>query len=385
MNVLIAGSGPVAFLAGLSAKRAGFAPQVLGNFSNFEDLPDAFEPRVVALSPASVSQLQSLGAWAHIDAARCAPMQAMKVWASAFEKPLIIDALQLRASALATIVEHGNLMRALHRTAREQGIVLHEGRVESVRSESSEVVVRTSRETHVGAALLIANPSVRSYIAELARALRTTAYAHKALVFNIQLTLGHGGVAFQQFAPNVSPHSVVALLPLPRNFATVVWSLADAEAERLQALSDAALAEALGAAFSHPFGEITVMGARNTVPLLLNQTRLWHHARCVVLGDAAHTLHPLAGQGLNLGIADVAAIADAWKHSRDPGHPLVLGRYARARATATAQTQFVTDGLWRSVAGNWQEATSVRNVAFTLSRHVPALQRLFAGHAMNGQ
>jgi 2-polyprenylphenol 6-hydroxylase len=384
VNVLIAGAGPVAFLAGLAAKKAGFAPQVLGKFSAYDVLPQALTARVVALSPASVSLLQTFGVWEHIELQRCAPMQAMRVWSSPNEKPLEIDALNLRAPALATIVEHCNLMRALQRAARVQGLALREETLRSVQSDASQARVYTEQSDYTASALLIAEPSARATVPALAQGVRTTAYGHSALVFNVRVPSGHGNVAFQQFAPKVSPHSVIALLPLPENQATVVWSLPDADAKNRNEMDDAALVAAVQSAFSYPFGGMELASARSVVPLALTQISRWHGDRCALIGDAAHTVHPLAGQGLNLGIADVAALIQAWTHTKDPGHPLVLARYARSRAQAISQTQFVTDGLWRSFAGSWQGAAPLRNATFALTRAVPALQRQFAARAMSG-
>jgi 2-polyprenylphenol 6-hydroxylase len=384
VNVLIAGTGPIAFLAGFAAKKAGFAPQVLGKFSAYDVLPEALTARVVALSPASVSLLQSFGVWEYIELPRCAPMQAMRVWSSPHEKPLEIDALTLRVPALATIVEHCNLMRALQCAAHAQGLALREEKIRSVQGEASQVRVLTEQGDYTGRALLIAEPSARACVPALAQGVRSTAYDHSALVFNVRLDPGHSHTAFQQFAPKVSPHSVIALLPLPENQATVVWSLPDADAKNRNEMDDAALAAAVKSAFSYPFGGMELASARSVVPLALTQISRWHSDRCALVGDAAHTVHPLAGQGLNLGIADVAALIQAWTHTKDPGHPLVLARYARSRAHAISQTQLVTDGLWRSFAGGWQGAAPLRDAAFALTRAVPALQRQFAAQAMGG-
>jgi ubiquinone biosynthesis UbiH/UbiF/VisC/COQ6 family hydroxylase len=382
VNVIIAGAGPIAFLAGFAAKKAGFAPQVLGKFSAHDVLPDALTARVVALSPASVSLLQSFGVWEHIDQTRCAPMQAMRVWSSPKEKPLEIDALTVRAPALATIVEHCNLMRALQSAARDQSLTLRDEMISSVRSENTQMQLRTDQNTYSASALLIADASVRACVPALAESVRITHYYHSALVFNVRLHSGHGNVAFQQFAPSVSPESVIALLPMPESYATVVWSMPDSDAANRENMDDQSLAAAVRSAFPVPFGEIEIASPRSVVQLSLTQTSRWQHDRCALIGDAAHTVHPLAGQGLNLGIADVAALNLAWCQAKDPGHPLVLARYARSRAHAISQTQWVTDGLWRSVAGSWQGASPLRDAAFSVSRAVPALQRTLAAHAM---
>jgi 2-polyprenylphenol 6-hydroxylase len=381
-RVLIVGAGPVGLACAIAAKLHQTAPQVFGVSTLYETLPDALEPRVVALSPASVSLLQSLGVWEHIDATRCAPMQAMRVWSSPLQKPFEIDALAQRTSELATIVEHCNLMRGLQRAARAAGIVMQQAAPLSITSDALQVSLRTANETHTANVCLIAEPAARARVPALAAGVRTTAYGHSALVFNVRLPLGHHHIAYQQFAPHGLPDSVIALLPLPGHAATVVWSLPSAAAQIHFAMPDAALAAAVQAAFSHAFGEISVTSPRNLVPLALTQTSTWHAHRCALIGDAAHTVHPLAGQGLNLGLADVSALLAAWTHGTDCGHPLVLARYARARAAATAQTQLITDGLWRSVAGSWRLAAPLRDAAFSVVRSVPAAQRLFAGRAM---
>jgi ubiquinone biosynthesis UbiH/UbiF/VisC/COQ6 family hydroxylase len=381
-SVLIVGAGPVGLACAIAAKIHKTAPQVFGVSASYETLPIEPEPRVVALSPASVSLLQSLGVWEHIEASRCAPMQAMRVWSSPLQKPFEIDALAQRTSALATIVEHCNLMRALQRTARAHGIVVQTDTPLGIVSDALQVSLRTASGTHTANACLIAEPAARALVPALAKGVRTTAYGHSALVFNVHLPLGHRHIAYQQFAPQAMPDSVIALLPLPGKAATVVWSLSTNAAHIHMALPDAALAAAVQAAFSQSFGEISVTSARNLVPLALTQVATWHAHRCALIGDAAHTVHPLAGQGLNLGLADVSVVMSAWAHGPDCGHPLVLARYARARAAATTQTQLITDGLWRSVAGSWRLAAPLRDAAFSVVRSVPAAQRLFAGRAM---
>jgi ubiquinone biosynthesis UbiH/UbiF/VisC/COQ6 family hydroxylase len=384
-SVLIVGAGPVGLACAIAAKRVKTAPQVFGAAASYEILPAALAPRVVALSPASVALLQNLGVWEHIDPSRCAPMRAMRVWSSPGEKPFEIDALAIQSNALATLVEHCNLMRALQRAARAAGVTVREEAPLTLTSDALQVTLRSAQSTYSGDVCLIAEPAARALVPALASGMRTTDYKHSALVFNVRLPLGHHEIAYQQFASTPQPDSVIALLPLPGDTATVVWSLPAAAARAYDALSDVELALRVQAAFSQSFGELRVVSARNLVPLALTQTALWYAERCALIGDAAHTVHPLAGQGLNLGLADVSALMAAWEGERDVGHALVLARYARARVSATAQTQFVTDGLWRSFAGSWAGAAPLRDAAFNVMRAVPAAQRLFARRAMGAR
>jgi 2-polyprenylphenol 6-hydroxylase len=359
----VVGSGPVALALAIAATRLGSMPTLYvgANAKTTEPLShDApFEPRVVALSPASKQLLELLGVWQQLPHHRITPVLGMHVWASANEAPLRFDAHRAQVPALAWIVEHRALMLALKATVVNLGAPLEASAFGASRLDGTRGV-------------LIAEGADSALRQHAGLRVTTTAYAHRALVVNVKL--GRNVLsqeAWQVFSPANAPRSVIALLPMPGDHACVVWSMDETSFSRLSALPDAELQAEIALAFGGRLSIAAIASERESAPLKLVQPTTIARGRYALVGDAAHALHPMAGQGLNLGFGDVAALHHLWRTHADFTHPLVLAAYARARAGATLQMQTLTDSLWRSFSGEAPLPARARIAAFWAAQHVP--------------
>ncbi len=378
--VAIVGRGVIALTAALVAKKSGFAPKVLLGDVAVETAhnADRFDARVVALNAQSKSLLDALGVWARLSPARVTPIRAMQVASAPGRQPMEFSALREHVEALAWVVEHGDVLDALEHAAQKAGIP----RVSATAMEADFSPNRTFGAT------LVADAGQTTWLERTGLATQTVQYHHTALVFNVQHAASHGNVALQMFAPAAAPQSVVALLPRPRGQSTVVWSLSDASFADFRARDDVALCAALNETF-HGVPAFTAVdalsSARQSVPLKLVTATRAVNGRSALIGDAAHAVHPLAGQGLNLGFGDLAALQALWRaHPADPGHPLVLASYARARVQPVTQMQALTDGLWRSISGAWPGAAAMRDIAFNVVKNVPPLRAALGQRAFGG-
>jgi 2-octaprenyl-6-methoxyphenol hydroxylase len=243
-------------------------------------------------------------------------------------------------------------------------------------------VVKFSDGSTRAARLLVAADGARSSIRERAGiAVHGWSYSQSAIVINVSHERSHDGRAIEHFLP-AGPF---AILPLKGNRSSIVWTETAAEAERLVALPDDAFHAELERRFKLHLGEITKVGARRVHPLGFFVARSFIAERIALVGDAAHLIHPIAGQGLNMGLKDVAALAevivDAARLGLDPGEANVLERYQRWRRFDTMTMGFATDGLNRLFSNRSDLLRVVRDVGLGLVDRVPNLKRLFIREA----
>jgi len=207
-------------------------------------------------------------------------------------------------------------------------------------------------------------------------------YGQTAVVANFATELAHHGRAWQWFQPD---GSILAWLPLPGRRLSIVWSAPESRAQQLLALTDGELAEAVAAAGGSVLGRLELLTARASFPLTFMRPASPVAPRLALIGDAAHGVHPLAGQGLNLGYGDVEALARALRERGpigDPGSLLLLGRYARARALPTLAMQAVTDGLWRLFNARQAFPGFVRNRGMPMLNRWPMVKSILMQPAM---
>ncbi len=291
------------------------------------------DPRVVAISPGSQRLLAALGAWRRLDRARSAPYSRMQVAAGRGE--VTFEAGEHGLDALGTLVEIPALVDALwaglrgHRRVHIQAPAA----VRSLDLEPDRVGVTLADGTHLEADLLIGADGARSAVRTAAGIdIDTVDYNQKALVTHMTTESANPGTAWQRFT-SLGP---LAQLPMPEGRSSLVWSVPNDDAERLMAMDDEAFMDALNEhAVDAPFGDVTAIEARHALPLIRRTARQLAVGRVALLGDAARNVHPLAGQGLNLGLADVAVLAEMLGPQRsNPAH--ALARYARRRGSDAA-------------------------------------------------
>jgi 2-octaprenylphenol hydroxylase len=390
-TVVVAGAGVVglAVAALLATGRCADRLRVL--VLDARPLPrwraDETDSRVYALSRASQALLEHLGVWQRVVGARAAPYRRMRVWegADAFGRnALDFDSAQIGEPDLGHIVEDALLRTVLGSAlaAAPQAQLQVGAQIESVAVAEREVVVELAAGGSVRGTVLLAADGSDSAVRRLVD-LPVTGhrYAQTAIVAHVTSSASHQDTAWQRFLPG----GPLALLPLADGRSSIVWSLPTAEAERLLATGDAEFLLELQTATGGVIGELTACSKRVAFPLQALHARTYATQRVALLGDAAHTVHPLAGQGMNLGLLDAAAISAVIEAAvlagEDIGDLKVLRRYERERKGDNLAMLAAFDGLNRlfGLAG-W--ASPLRALGLRAVEAADPVKRLFMYKAL---
>ncbi|MFA5938605.1 MAG: UbiH/UbiF/VisC/COQ6 family ubiquinone biosynthesis hydroxylase [Sinimarinibacterium sp.] len=344
-DVAVVGAGLVGAAIAVGLHRRGLRVRLLDRGLAAEP-DDDYDLRVYAISPASARFLDDIGVWNAIAAERACPYTHMQVWELQPEAALHFDASDVRLPMLGHIVESRVIQRHLL-AALPAGILREGAAVAACEFEDEVATLKLERGSALRASLIVAADSARSPLREACgiEVLRHS-YEQTAVVCHVRTERPHSATAYQRFLET----GPLALLPLADGRSSIVWS--STEAAALMEMSDAAFCEVLGAASQHVLGRVLDCTRRVSFPLALQQAQEYVQPRFALAGDAAHVVHPLAGQGVNLGFGDaqclVETLADAQRDRRDIGGLRVLHRYERARKAAVAEMLAVTDGLYRA-------------------------------------
>jgi 2-octaprenyl-6-methoxyphenol hydroxylase len=346
----------------------------------------ADDARASAIVAAARRLFDAIGVWERV-AAEAQPILDMVVTDSRLDdamRPVFLTfAGEIEpGEPFAHMIENRLLVDALVAKAREAGVELRPAAVREFDAGDGRIDVRFSGDELLAARLLVAADGAHSSIR--ARAGITTHgwdYDQFAIVTTVEHERDHHGRAEEHFLP-AGPF---AILPLKGQRSSIVWTEDKREAERIVALGDAAFHDELERRFKLHLGEITAVGARRLHPLGFFVARAFVAERVALVGDAAHVIHPIAGQGLNMGLKDVAALAetivDAARLGLDPGAVDVLDRYQRWRRFDTMTMGIATDGLNRLFSNRSDVLRLGRDVGLGLVDRLPALKRLFIREA----
>jgi len=348
-EVVIVGGGPTGASLAAALADCGVSSAIVDPRTRLAAPAAEFDARVYALRPASVLFLESCGIWANVDDSRLCPVHEMRVSGDDGVSVLRFDAYRAGLAQLAVIAEDANLQHAARVTLQAKPLAtLVAGRtVVDARWGEREVELVLDDGSDVRAQLAVAADGADSRLRTLAGIeVDSRLYRQRALVANFHAEKPHHCVAFQWFRDD----GVLALLPLPGDRVSMVWSTAEDNAGQLAALAPRELARRVAAASGNQLGELSLSGPASTFALRWMRPRTILAPRLVIVGDAAHNVHPLAGQGLNLGLADCEALA-AVIARRLPAESIasasLLARYRRTRAEEIAAMQLATDGLQR--------------------------------------
>ena len=350
------------------------------------DLP--FEPRVSALSLASQRILQRLGAWDGILARRVSPYQAMHVWDGSGTGAVHFDAASVHAEVLGHIVENRVVQDALlERLAEANVLLLPEARLELLRRSGDQWLVQLAGDRQIRAPLVVAADGATSAVRRLAGLeTREWDYLHHAIVTSVRCAESHQRTAWQRFTDD----GPLAFLPLDRggdtHWCSIVWSCTPKQGERLMALDDAAFCQALGEAFEQRLGKVECSDTRLCIPLRQRHAKRYVEPGLALIGDAAHVIHPLAGQGVNLGFLDAAVLAEELRHAQARGESIaeqrVLERYERRRMPHNLAMMAALEGFQRLFQDDRLPLRWLRNAALKqVDRHFEA-KALFVRRAL---
>jgi len=389
LDVAVVGGGMVGAAAALALARAGFTTALLeARAPRPWSVGDEVDLRVVGLAPSSLALLNDLGVWTSIRDARASPYAHMHVWDAENGAAIDFDAASEGRDLLGYIVENNLVQWTLWQALEAAGVrrlcpaEVRAFDVPSVDGRADRIQIELADGETLAARLLVAADGAGSPLRQLAGiATHGRDYAQRAVVAHVSTERPHEGTAWQRFLAS----GPLALLPLADGRSSLVWSLPEAEAQRVLALDDQAFLDELGFASDFRLGHITATTSRAAFPLKLQLAKQYQAERLVLLGDAAHAVHPLAGQGVNLGLRDVVELRDSLIAARDAGRDIgaghVLRRYARRRRSADTLDALGFDALARIYAGQSPAWVATRGLGVRLLDRLAPLKRRLAEHA----
>ncbi|MDQ6952644.1 MAG: UbiH/UbiF/VisC/COQ6 family ubiquinone biosynthesis hydroxylase [Mariprofundaceae bacterium] len=333
VDVVIVGGGMVGLACASALKDSGLQVVVIERSESkpFESL--AMDCRVSAIVLGNQQILEGLGAWQYLQADAQA-MHSMKIWDDQQAGGIRFDAEEIGEDALGFLVENSHLQAALQRSLLHSDTVQHlcPAMIEHIEWLSDAVQITLDDGHQLSTPLMVGADGARSWLREEADiGVYARDYEQKAIVANVRPLMPHHGTAFQRFTAS----GPLAMLPMKDGLCSIVWSQFNEDAKQWMALDDIGFKEALNMTFGPVLGRIEEVGKRASFPLKAQLAMHLVRPRLALIGDAAHSIHPLAGLGVNLGLRDAMVLAqeivDAKKYGEDWGELSVLNRYMKLR------------------------------------------------------
>lgn len=388
-DVVIIGGGLVGASLAAALKNSGLALALVeaGSAPAIEDdsgSTENWDSRIYAISPGSRTFLEQSGAWQRLDPRRVAPVEEMRVFGDS-DAELKFSAYQMGVPELACIVENRHLQAALWQGLQSQDNLdfIHPARCAALAlgDDAARLTLEDGRE--FGAKLIVGADGRDSWVRNQAGiSAAPVDYQHHGVVANFSCELPHRGIAHQWFAPD----GILALLPLPGNRLSMVWSVTPEKSAELTSLTDEALCAQVAAASHHTLGKLQILTPAAAFPLRLLVLPHISAKRVALIGDAAHNMHPLAGQGVNTGFRDARQLAELLIDRggcTDGGDAQLLRRYDRKRREDIYSMQSTTYGLKKLFCNDDPLLRTLRNLGLNATNHLIPLKKLLMQHALN--
>lgn len=391
LDAVVAGGGVVGAATALMLAREGLQVALVEPKRPAAWQREARDLRVYAFAPDNARLFDELGAWSRVVAARVQPYRGMRVWDAAGGDALAFEADALGQRQLGWIVENALLVDALWQALPAAGVRIHcPAKIEALEQAGIGVRLQLDDGLSLDAKLAIAADGANSALREMAGiGVRKHDYAQKGLVAFVASETPHRDTCWQRFQPT----GPVAFLPfaddgdagLKGRVGSIVWTLPNAEAERLRTADAGDFERELAAALGGELGAMRLLSPRAAFPLQRQLADAYVQGRVLLLGDAAHVVHPLAGQGVNLGLRDVSALRglmrDAKARSLDIASPQRLARWARTRKSENALNAHAFDAINRAYGNEALWPTLLRGHALGIAGKLPPLARALWRHA----
>jgi 2-polyprenylphenol 6-hydroxylase len=384
LDVLVVGGGLVGAACALALRQGGLAVGLLESAVPRPLQQDSsWDSRIYAVTPGNVAWLRGLGVWDTLEGARIAPIHRMEVWGDDDSAKLEFDAYESGALELGVIAESQLMLDGLWRRLQHDGVdLLCPARPAGLKIETDAAMLTLEGGRTIRAKLLVGADGAQSWVRQQAgiAPLLARDYGQWGVVANFVAEHPHRNVARQWFRCD----GILAWLPLPGNRISMVWSTPEAHAKQLLGLEGQELCSTVAEAGSMTLGQLQLLTPAAGFPLQLQYNDSLIRPRLALIGDAAHRVHPLAGQGVNLGFRDAAALAGTLLDSRqqDAGDWLLLRRYERSRKADILSMQAVTDGLQRLFNNNIPAFSFLRNKGLAAVNRSSWLKKQLMAQAM---
>ncbi|OCH31934.1 FAD-dependent 2-octaprenylphenol hydroxylase [Aliivibrio fischeri] len=374
VDIAIIGGGMVGLTVAAALENSGLRIAVIESQLPEEELASLPDIRVSAISRASENILNNVGAWQGILSRRAAPYTSMRVWEQDSFAKIEFEAEDIAQHNLGHIVENRVIqLSLLDKISKQENVtLLAPERCTNIMFGESEAWINLESGKAITAKLVVGADGANSWLRnQLDIPLTHWDYGHSALVANIRTVDAHNATARQIFRPE----GPLAFLPLGEtNLSSIVWSLDPLQAEDLVSMPEDDFNKRLTTAFDNQLGLCSVEGARQAFPLKMRYAKDFVRDRAVLVGDAAHTIHPLAGQGVNLGLADAAALAETilalQNESKDIGLKVNLRSFERWRKAEAAQMIASMQGFKELFSGSNPVKKFIRGVGMSLTNEL---------------
>ena len=382
LDAVVAGGGVVGAACALALAQQGLQVALVEGREPARWSAETPDLRVFAFAADNAALLESLGVWPAVREARAFAYRRMRVWDAAGGGELLFDADALGRAQLGWIVENALLIDRLWAALAPAGVrLLCPARAAGLEQDEHGVRLQLDDGTRLEAAVAIAADGAQSVLRRQAGVeVAAHDYAQRGVVAFVETEAGNEATAWQRFLPG----GPLAFLPFGAQ-SSIVWSLPEAEATRVLALDEAAFNRELTAAFAARLGEVRLASPRAAFPLRRQLARQQAAGRVLLVGDAAHVVHPLAGQGVNLGLRDVSALRDSILDARsrkvDWAAPHRLARWARTRRSENALGAHAFETINRVFSNQALLPTLLRGHALGLAGRMPPLVRALWRHA----
>ncbi|PKO84549.1 MAG: ubiquinone biosynthesis protein UbiH [Betaproteobacteria bacterium HGW-Betaproteobacteria-11] len=380
-DIVIVGGGLAGLALAAGLRRAAFSVALVEG--KLPGTPAGWDARVYAISPANARFLDEIGVWPHLDRQRVAPVRVMEVFGDGGGR-LEFSAYDSGVAELAWILESSLMQRELWETAKRQGnlSLFCPARPQALEFSADAAHLTLADGRTLKASLVVAADGADSWTRAAAGIeVDWKPYDQLAVVANFATEKPHHGTAFQWFRQD----GILAWLPLPGNRFSMVWSTPEAHGRELLALESAALCARVAAAGGGRLGQLERVTPAAGFPLRLMRAPRAVAPRLALIGDAAHTIHPLSGHGINLGFQDARALAAVLCRKADPedcGELALLRRYERARKEEVVLLQTVTDSLQRLFRPASGPLVSLRNLGLNFTQHLPVVKDVLVRYAL---
>jgi ubiquinone biosynthesis UbiH/UbiF/VisC/COQ6 family hydroxylase len=381
-HVAVVGGGLVGKTAALALTQAGLRVALLAQPAAPRPANAAFDARIYALSASSQALLERLRVWQALDHGRLAPVREMRVHGDAAAE-LHFSAFQAAVPQLAWIVESLLIEQSLDAALRFQPTLSWiDARAQGLDVKPNGATLGLANGQLIEADLVVGADGAHSWVrAQIGSKVERRDYRQTGVVANFKAAKPHGETAYQWFKGG----EIIALLPLPDGHVSLVWSARTEHANELLALDSAQLAAQVEQVTQGRLGALECVTPAQGFALALQTVDRLIAPRVALIGDAAHLIHPLAGQGMNLGLRDAAALVDVITSKeafRDLGDPVLLRRYERARREDIGALMLATDGLQRLFSFPGAVARAVRNTGMALVGAQPLIKRWLVSAAL---